>query len=152
PTGAVPLVLALPSAPPGAPMPRHARSAFVLPLFLLAACGSNAEWSQVRRERPAPPAATAAGADSAPPAEHGFRSDLFADLGLPPPSPARGPDGRPGPAYWQNTADYRIEARILPDERAVEGDLVLRYTNSAPHELDFLWFDLPQNAFRTGSR
>ena len=30
-------------------------------------------------------------------------------------------DGRPGPRYWTNTADYALEARLLPEEKRLEG-------------------------------
>jgi hypothetical protein len=41
--------------------------------------------------------------------------DIFAPLTFPDPAgPTRSVSGIPGPAYWQNRADYTIAARIDP--------------------------------------
>ncbi|HYE95500.1 MAG TPA: hypothetical protein VD962_04785, partial [Rubricoccaceae bacterium] len=36
----------------------------------------------------------------------------FAPLDLPAPNAYRAADGRPGPAYWQNRADYEIAVTL----------------------------------------
>lgn len=33
----------------------------------------------------------------------------------------RSMDGRPGPAYWQNHSDYKIEVRFEPATRTIDG-------------------------------
>ena len=42
--------------------------------------------------------------------------------------------GRPGPAYWTNTADYTIEAQLDPDETLLRGRETVTYHNNSPNE------------------
>ena len=76
----------------------------------------------------------------------------FAPLGLPTPNPYRSADGRPGPAYWQNRADYLIAARLDEATHAVTGTVRVRYTNNAPEPLPYVWMQLEQNLFAPTSR
>lgn len=76
----------------------------------------------------------------------------FAPLPLPTPGATRAADGRPGPGYWQQRADYTINAELLPDQRLVRATQTITYTNNSPHTLDYIWLDLSQNAFREDSR
>lgn len=76
---------------------------------------------------------------------------IFSPLDLPAPDDARTADGRPGPGYWQQQADYVIEASFDPDTRMVHGKATITYTNASPYELEYLWLHLEQNAFREGS-
>ncbi|RUT27572.1 peptidase M1 [Asaia sp. W19] len=64
----------------------------------------------------------------------------------------RSGSGRPGPAYWQNRADYRIESRIDPDKAVLSGTETITYTNNSPDALDVLWLQLDQNMYRKDSR
>lgn len=64
----------------------------------------------------------------------------------------RSGSGEPGPAYWQNRADYSITASLDDSANRVKGSLVITYTNNSPHSLPFLWFQLDQNLFNTESR
>ncbi len=64
----------------------------------------------------------------------------------------RSADGRPGPGYWQNRADYRIHARLDPAAHAITGTVEIRYTNNSPGALDVLWLNLEQNRYRPDSR
>ena len=77
---------------------------------------------------------------------------LFAPLPLPTPNGQRTADGRPGPDYWQNRNDYRIEARLDTVAHEVTGTVRLTYTNNSPEALPHLWFHLEQNLFAPGSR
>ena len=77
---------------------------------------------------------------------------LFAPLDLPTPNSYRAADGRPGPAYWQNRNDYRIEAALDPATHTVTGTVRLTYTNNSPQALDYLWVHLEQNLFAPQSR
>lgn len=61
-------------------------------------------------------------------------------------------DGRPGPKYWQNRADYDIDARLSEIENTVSGTVVITYTNNSPNALSFLWLQLDQNIYQSGSR
>ena len=60
----------------------------------------------------------------------------------------RSADGRPGPQYWQNRADYRIRATLDPATHAITGTVEIRYTNNSPDTLDVLWLQLEQNLYR----
>ncbi len=77
----------------------------------------------------------------------------FAPLTLPDPVTVyRSGDGTPGPAYWQNRADYVIHARIDTASHTLAGSEVIIYTNNSPSALDALWLQLDQNIYRRDSR
>lgn len=61
-------------------------------------------------------------------------------------------DGRPGPKYWQNRADYTINAAITDNDHRVKGSVQVTYTNNSPHDLAFLWLQLDQNIYSKDSR
>lgn len=64
----------------------------------------------------------------------------------------RSASGTPGPAYWQNRADYVINAKLDEANNLITGDVMITYTNNSPDKLPFLWLYLDQNQFRTDSR
>ncbi len=64
----------------------------------------------------------------------------------------RSGDGAPGPDYWQNRADYRIEARLDPASKVLSGTEVITYTNNSPDRLTGLWLHLDQNTYRSDAR
>src|SRR5690349_8123871 len=68
------------------------------------------------------------------------------------PTVYRSADGRPGPQYWQNRADYRINAKLDPASKSISGTVEIRYTNNSPLPLDVLWLNIEQNRYRTESR
>ncbi|THD82615.1 MAG: M1 family peptidase [Phenylobacterium sp.] len=77
----------------------------------------------------------------------------FAPLTLPiPASRVRTGAGTPGPDYWQNRADYRIDAHLDPATKTLSGEEVITYTNNSPDVLDLLWLQLDQNIYRPDSR
>lgn len=61
-------------------------------------------------------------------------------------------DGRPGPKYWQNKADYVLTAELNDNTNEIVGSALLTYTNNSPQSLDFLWMHLDQNLFAPDSR
>jgi hypothetical protein len=69
-----------------------------------------------------------------------------------PPTVYRSADGRPGPQYWQNRADYTIRANLDPGSHVITGTVEIRYTNNSPQALDVLWLNLEQNRYRADSR
>jgi hypothetical protein len=69
----------------------------------------------------------------------------FRALDLPAPTAMRAADGRPGPGYWQQRADYTIRAALDPSTQTLAGAETIRYTNDSPHALPFLWLFLEQN-------
>lgn len=62
----------------------------------------------------------------------------------------RAPSGEPGGRYWQNRADYRLEARVLTAEKRLEGSAAIRYHNRSPDTLTVLVMDLAQNFHAPG--
>lgn len=60
--------------------------------------------------------------------------------------------GAPGPKYWQNRADYKINVALEEEKGIVSGDVELTYKNNSPESLDFIWLQLDQNAFNDQSR
>ena len=59
--------------------------------------------------------------------------------------------GVPGPSYWQQEADYRLTARLFPDESRLEGDGIIVYRNNAPHRLFSLHLELTLNLHAPGA-
>ncbi len=63
----------------------------------------------------------------------------------------RSPDGRPGPAYWQNHADYHIRVQLIPRTRMVTGEETILYYNESPDSLDRLVLRLYQDYLKKGN-
>jgi hypothetical protein len=76
---------------------------------------------------------------------------IFSPVPLPPPNAVRSPDGAPGPGYWQQRADYSIQATLDTAAKRITGTERIRYTNHSPDTLRFVWMQLDQNLFRPGS-
>jgi Peptidase family M1 domain len=64
----------------------------------------------------------------------------------------RSSSGEPGKKYWQNRADYAINATINPNDHSVTGNVTLTYTNNSPDDLRFIWLQLDQNIYKKDSR
>ena len=64
----------------------------------------------------------------------------------------RSASGEPGPKYWQNRADYKINVTLDTSTHKVSGDVEITYTNNSPDNLKFLWLQLDQNIYRKDSR
>ena len=69
----------------------------------------------------------------------------FRPLDLPAPNTIRTGAGRPGPDYWQQKVDYRIEASLDPSTHLLNGSETIRYTNNSPDALSVLWLKLDAN-------
>ncbi|MCJ2182902.1 M1 family metallopeptidase [Novosphingobium sp. 1949] len=81
--------------------------------------------------------------------------ESFAPFAMPAPVNAyRSASGVPGPAYWQNEADYEIHASLDPETKgpSLSGSEVITYTNNSPDRLDVLWLQLDQNMYKANSR
>ncbi|MGB7211838.1 MAG: M1 family metallopeptidase [Gemmatimonadales bacterium] len=76
---------------------------------------------------------------------------IFAHLDLRPGNQVRLPDGRPGPKYWEQRADYDIRATLDTGAKTIKGTVRITYTNHSPAALDHLYLQLDQNLFRQGS-
>lgn len=64
----------------------------------------------------------------------------------------RAADGTPGPKYWQNRADYSIEASLDDSMQSLTGSVLITYTNNSPQSLSFVWLQLDQNIYSLKSR
>lgn len=64
----------------------------------------------------------------------------------------RSGSGAPGPKYWQNRADYKINVSLNEKDGIVSGDVEISYKNNSPEDQEFLWLQLDQNAFSDKSR
>lgn len=69
-----------------------------------------------------------------------------------PGNPYRSGTGSPGPMYWQNRADYKINAQLDESAGTLTGDVEITYKNNSPDKLPFLWLQLDQNQFNNSSR
>jgi hypothetical protein len=76
---------------------------------------------------------------------------IFSPVALPPATDVRGPNGAPGPRYWQQRADYDIKATLDTAAKRLAGTETIRYTNNSPDTLRFVWLQLDQNLFKPGS-
>jgi len=64
----------------------------------------------------------------------------------------RSASGEPGPKYWQNRADYRINCTLDTGKHSVSGTVEINYTNNSSDNLKFLWLQLDQNIYKKDSR
>jgi hypothetical protein len=82
-----------------------------------------------------------------------YEKDPFRQLDevLPDPNKLRGPNGAPGPEYWQQRADYKISVVLDDSRQRLKGSETITYTNNAPVELSYLWVQLDQNRFEQGA-
>jgi len=61
-------------------------------------------------------------------------------------------DGTPGPRYWQQWADYRLEAELNPVSKRLTGKGSITYQNRSPDTLSEVYVQLLHNIFAPGSR
>mgnify|MGYP000483213378 CR=1 FL=1 len=61
------------------------------------------------------------------------------------PNMFRTASGAPGPAYYQQKADYKINVEIDDATQKLTGDETITYTNNSPDYLEYLWIQLDQN-------
>ena len=79
--------------------------------------------------------------------------ETFAPLTLPDPvNQYRSSNGAPGPAYWQNRADYELHADLEAAAKQLKATETITYTNNSPDLLPSLWLQLEQNTYRKDSR
>ncbi len=64
----------------------------------------------------------------------------------------RSASGQPGAEYWQNSADYKLTAKLDEIKNEISGTGIITYTNNSPDKLAFVWMNLDQNLFKADSR
>jgi hypothetical protein len=119
-------------------------------LAALAACAQQTPvvLAPVRMDTPA--AATTSGS-----VFDAQRDDPFGTtnrIDWPGPNRYRSSNGAPGPDYWQQRADYTIAASLDTGAAQLNGSVQIRYTNNSPDTLQYVWVQVDQNLYRTGSK
>lgn len=61
------------------------------------------------------------------------------------PNMYRTASGAPGPEYYQQQADYKINIELDDKNQKLFGEETITYTNNAKETLDYLWVQLDQN-------
>jgi len=64
---------------------------------------------------------------------------------LPDPNESRLASGAPGPGYWQQRADYKIQVVLDDEQQRLIGKETITYHNNSPHSLPYVWLQLDQN-------
>lgn len=88
-----------------------------------------------------------------PNSKHSDSTDRFfqIDNWWPTPNDQRTASGAPGPAYWQQRADYDIDVTLDDENQRIDGTVRIDYHNRSPHTLRYLWVQLDQNRFEPKS-
>jgi hypothetical protein len=61
------------------------------------------------------------------------------------PNMFRTASGAPGPAYYQQQADYKMDVVLDDENTKLSGNEIITYTNKSPDVLTYLWVQLDQN-------
>ncbi|WP_281237939.1 M1 family metallopeptidase [Flavobacterium praedii] len=61
------------------------------------------------------------------------------------PNMFRTASGAPGPAYYQQQADYKIDVELDDKNAKLSGSETITYYNNSPDNLEYLWIQLDQN-------
>ena len=61
------------------------------------------------------------------------------------PNQFRTGSGAPGPAYYQNEADYKMDIELDDRNQKLTGHETITYHNNSPDVLEYLWVQLDQN-------
>ncbi len=77
-------------------------------------------------------------------------SQMYAEMATP--NMFRTASGAPGPAYYQQRADYKIDLELDDKLSRMYGSETVTYYNNAPESLDYLWIQLDQNIAKRDSQ
>lgn len=61
------------------------------------------------------------------------------------PNVFRAASGAPGPQYYQQQADYKMDIELDDENARIHGYETITYTNNSPDILEYLWVQLDQN-------
>jgi len=79
-----------------------------------------------------------------PSSNHGNKFEQLGTI-LPDANTYRTASGAPGSGYWQQQADYKINAFLDEQDLRLHGDEVITYHNNSPDVLTYLWLQLDEN-------
>ncbi|WP_407500717.1 M1 family metallopeptidase [Elizabethkingia anophelis] len=79
-----------------------------------------------------------------PGSNHGNKFEQLGTI-LPTPNVYRTASGAPGEKYWQQRADYNINAYLDEDKQHLKASEMVTYYNNSPDTLDYLWLQLDEN-------
>ncbi len=85
-----------------------------------------------------------------PRSNHGNKFEQLGSI-LADPNSFRAASGAPGHLYWQQRADYEIEAFLNEAELKLEGKERVTYFNNSPDILTYLWLQLDENQHNPGN-
>lgn len=81
--------------------------------------------------------------------ENKFRQ-MYTEMATP--NMFRTASGAPGPAYYQQKADYKMDLELDDKNKKLFGSETITYHNNAPESLEYLWVQLEQNIERPDSK
>lgn len=93
--------------------------------------------------------ATAVAQDEAPPSKEPGQStpskfeQMYQEFATP--NTYRSASGAPGPDYYQQQADYKMDIQLDDKNARISGEETITYHNNSPDDLEFLWLQLDQN-------
>ena len=61
------------------------------------------------------------------------------------PNAYRSASGAPGPEYYQQQADYKMNIELDDEKARIYGEETITYYNNSPDQLEYLWVQLDQN-------
>lgn len=79
-----------------------------------------------------------------PSSNHGNKFEQLGSI-MADPNMYRSASGAPGPAYWQQKADYIINVELDDKNQKIIGSETITYTNNSPDPLSYLWLQLDEN-------
>jgi hypothetical protein len=79
-----------------------------------------------------------------PQSNHGNKFEQLGTI-LPSPNDQRTASGAPGSKYWQQRADYDIDATLDEKNLMIIGKEVITYHNNSSDKLSYLWLQLDEN-------
>ncbi|MES2455514.1 MAG: M1 family metallopeptidase [Bacteroidota bacterium] len=85
-----------------------------------------------------------------PGSNHGNKFEQLGTV-LSDPNSYRSASGAPGPAYWQQRADYNISAELDEKNLQLTGSETITYYNNSPDPLSYLWVQLDENEHKASS-
>ncbi len=89
--------------------------------------------------------------DNNPGSNHGNKFEQLGTM-ISDPNMYRSASGAPGPKYWQQRADYEINATLNDDKQRLNGTETITYYNNSPDPLTYLWLQLDENQHRKDSQ